>query len=656
MIKKWLTRLILIAMVVVGGYFIVLITEVETVRIEESVSDESFTEETIRGKGVRYKRFDAQGNEIAAGSSQRVTMVGDEEIELEQGLELSMTREGRRYHFKADRFENLASGNRVMSANPGNKIYLSVEGGIELVTPGPLYYRADDTFETEALTDFNLGEASGQSRGLRYKADHYLELSNDAVLNAKRNQGTQQILASYIYLNLIEDRGEIRDCIMTNVAAEGKQTTIFADNVDATFKDAPDKDLRFEWVRLQGKPASFNWNVGDMTATTLELCFDSDGEYVYSLTTSADSRLSTLTEDGYWLGGTCGRVELNLYQGNPVGLTSNDAAAFIATKGGALDIEMTGEEGFSTRFVEGKAYDTRLFGQPSFRHGDRRGNSGGLRMLHSEHKVLFTGNASLVDPAMGISLEGDEILLTDWDSESREVYAFDFVHVIYGLEAQEPIEAWCTQLEMRFPERDLIMRGDPARLLRKNQDVKAERIEISRLDEDAFEIKTDDRVDLAIQTKEGELIIQAEKMSFSQETNTISLENVAKASLPNQGEVSCELMNMVLEVSEEDPNERVVTAMKAEGNVKFQTPVPDAETPGFINCASDKLTYDRKSGLIVFEGRGKDVRLIHPTAGSLKGRQLTYNINDGTIRVDSVGRGVTTTQVNLDQDSQKRRR
>lgn len=655
MIKKWLTRLILLAMILIGAYFIVLITEVETVHIKESVSDESFTEETIRGKGVRYKRFDAQGNELAAGSSQRVTMVGDQEIELEEGLELSMTREGRRYHFKADRFENLANGDRVMSAEPGNKIYLSVEGGIELITPGPLFYHPDDTFETEALANFNLGQARGQSRGLRYQPDRYLELSSNASLNAKRGDGEQQILASFIYLNLVQARGEIRDCIMTNVAAEGVQTTIFADHLDATFKNAPDEDFRFEWVRLEGQPASFNWNLGDLTASTLELCFDSDGQYVSSLTTSADSRVSTLTEDGYWLDGTNGRLELTLMLGSPTSLKSVDPAAFIAQKDDLQDMEMTGQEGFHTRFVEGKAYDTRLFGTPSFRHSERRGQSGGLRMLHSEHKVLFTGNAELLDPSVGIALKGDEILLTDWDLESREIYAFDFVHVIYELADAEPIEAWCTQLEMRFPERDVIMRGEPARLLRKNQDIKAERIEITRLDEDLFEIKTDDRVDLAIQTDEGELIILAAKMSFSQETNTIALESVTRASLPNQGEISCELMSIRLEPNEEDNSKRVVAAMKAEGNVRFKTAGASQDTQGMITCAADQLTYTRESGQIVFEGRGQDVTLNHPTAGSMKGRQLTYHIKDGTIRVDSVGRGVTTTQVNLKQGSQNRR-
>lgn len=655
MIKKWLTRLILLAMFVVGGYFIVLITEVETVRIEDSVSDESFTEETIRGKGVRYKRFDAEGNELAAGSSQRVTMVGDEEIQLEDGLELSMTREGRRYHFKADRFENLLSGDRVMSADPGNMIYLSVQGGIELVTPGPLYYRQDDTFETEAYADFNLGEAKGQSRGLRYQPDRYLELSNEAQLRAQRDDGEQQILASFIHLNILGARGEIRDCIMTNRSEEGGQTTIFADFVDATFRGAPDEGLRFEWVRLQGKPATFNWNLGDLTASTLELCFGGNGEYVSSLSTSADSRLATLTEDGYWLDGTCGRIELNLMLGNPVSLSSEDPATFYATQGPERDIEMSGQEGFRTSFVEGKAYDTRLFGSPTFRHGERSGASGGLRMLHSERKVLFTGNAKLIEPSVGISLEGDEILLTDWDSVNREVFAFDFVHVVYDVDQEEPIEAWCNQLEMRFPERDLVMRGDPARLLRKNQDIKAERIEITRMDEELFEIKTDDRVDLAIVTEEGELIILAEKMNFSQETNTIALENVTQASLPNQGEIACELMTVRLEPADETSNKRVVAAMKAEGSVRFQTKVPDENTEGVITCAADIVNYTRDNGLIVFEGRGKDVRLNHPTAGSMQGRQLTYNINDGTIRVDSVGRGVTTTQVNIEQDSQNRR-
>ena len=650
-IKRWLTRFLVLTMVGVGLYFAILSQDNSLVPIENSANlADPIREEEMRGKRVHVNSYDLDGNLISSGKSETVILVGDDQLALKDGLEYQFNREGRKYYSRADSFENLPDGRRKLSADPGNTILLAIEGGISIETEGPLLYGKDEVISTEAPAQFKMGEIKGRCVGLKYKPEVFLELSSDAHFTASSAEGVTTIDSTFMRLDYLKRAGEIHNGLITNKPANSHQENqLEATHFNILFHGQSSRELRLEEARLKGTPTRLGWGEGELTSSRIEVCFDETGKFLQEATTGDDAVYTSLSSDGGMLTGRTGQLTLKFGNGAPQTLTSQSPIEVSVEKQDRAPLKLTGEKGLESVFENSRVRSTRLFGNPKFQFASQKGHAGTLRVLHDERKVLLGETAHLEDTAQNLVVNGDEILLAEWDQDQQEIFANRFVEITYGVGTPEAMKAWGDTLAMKHPSQHGVLTGNPARIEQRDQTVQANRIEMERVGPYLFEMKTDDEVNLNLKTERGPVKIVAMAMFFSQEKNTVSFRNVHQALLADQGALSCKNLEILIPQTQEG---RQVQKINASGSVVYEGQIKDSESVKSITARADTLTYAHSDRIIVFQGDQKDVVVTLPD-GQIQGRKLTYNLNDGSMRVDSAAHGVTQTTVNLNDQKKK---
>jgi lipopolysaccharide export system protein LptA len=634
------------------GYFAFISTSINNVPIERSDRQAlPLDEESARGSKVRFKSYDKEGNEIITGSSNKVTRNNDSRITLEDGLRMRINRSGQVYSVIADSYGIGDDGHQVMTADPGNKIVLTVDD-TRIETAGPLfYYEEQDLFTTDAVAVFSLGESMGKAHGLRYKPETFLELLGDNELLTRDAESELLLLADYMRFDDIDKKGLIRNGTITSRARPDQpETKLEAEEIQLLYRGGTKgESLALIQATLDGSPAKLAWDQGDLVSSSFQVCYDESGTWIEELITDVDAHFSMRTNDGYLLYGTGGQLSLWMERGTPVELSGNAPIDIDGYREGAETLRLAGQSGLETRFREGRAYSTRLFGQPTFSYGTQEGVAGGFRISHNERNILFSGGSELWDSAEDIRVKADQILLSDWDQEEKEVNAFQFVEITFQENSPDIVQSFGDELKLLLPSRFIQLVGEPAKVNRRNLTIDAHDIQIDRLDDELFDLTataSNTEVYLLMATENGSAQIQAKSLKYTGEKDVLVFEDVSRAVLPGQGELSCEIMTVTLR---DKGDKKVIDTISAENEVLFTGTIDDEGTARTLHCRADKMLYRQAEEVIYFYGESREVVFTHPS-GEFRGKELTYQLKDGTIRGGSDKHGTTRTTINIDDD------
>ncbi len=644
MLKKLFTRGLVALLTAVLGYFVLISTDRSVVPIERSHSrDEPAAEEKTTGSDVRYKSYDASGNELVAGSSRKVTQTGERKLQLKDGLTLRFNQDGKRYDVRADSFKDADDGRQILSAEEGGQIYLAVDD-VVIETGGPMIY--DDVageFYTDARATFRVGEARGQAVGLRYKPDVFLELKRDTVFYSEGPEGDLEIDADFLRLDQTAQTASIRNGVLIS-SRDGQQTRLTAETINVAY-DGDRKGAPFHLKRalLEGAPASFTWEDGGLDAAAFEVCFDETGAWIEELLTEEDAVFAAITSDGYAIHGQGGQLRLLAEGAKPKTLASQSAILIESRKAVGPVASLIGHGGFETQFRQGAAYSTRVFGRPEFQYDQQEGRAGSIRVMHEEGNILFSEGAELWDRAQNVRVRGDEIILDGWDLGEKEIFASKFVKIVYRQGEPDALQCAGDSLRLLLPKQFVRLTGSPARAWREGQAVEGEVVEIAHADEDRYDLRADRKVKLTMVVENGPMFIRAKSMTYAAAAETLEFDTVIQALIPGEGELSCDYLQAGLK---RRGQKRFLEFVKASENVIYNGSILSEGKRQPISCQADRLDFFEGQRVIHFRGVGKDVVFKHPS-GELTGRELTYFLNDGSIRVDSVTHGTTQTIINL---------
>jgi len=641
MIKKLLTRVLILVTVLVLTYFALLSRDVESVRFEKSPQEA--IENGVQGQGTdgSYRQYDSQGNVITWGKASRATRVEDAHFILEQPRIRHIVN-GRTFFIQADSLKTGADNTRTMEAEPGSRIELIEEGGIEIRTPGPMVQTADGLVETKTEAEFKMGNAQGHCKGLRYLSGSYLEMLGQVVFTQTAETSTIIIEADYLKLDQTGQTGTIRGGRMISRSLQG-ESAFAARDIDISFKALAVGRFSMDRARLKGSPARFIWEDGDLASTEFDICFDQSGRLARQLDTANDARFSSRTQDGYLLEGGGSSLNLEMDEGAPQLLTSRESIVIEGVKNDGLSLSLTGDEGVRTEFSNGKAASTRIFGSPHFHFGTQTGNAGNLRVLHKEHQILFSDGAQLTDSEENVHIKGDQILLANWDLQKKEIFAFRFVDIVFHPNTPEEIRSIGDVLELRLPGNDLKIEGNPARVVREGQTIQAKTIEITQIDSEVFNMKTGEQVVLDLVNQTGTFLIEAKTMSYQGKTRTLRFDHVLRAVTPDGGELVCGHLEVVLK---RGFGKDAVTSLVGTQDVVFKHFIMRDGQRKPITCAADRLAHDFEKQVVTISGVGRDAIFSSPE-GEVRSRELIYNLKDGSLKADPEKGGTTRTRVPL---------
>jgi len=630
MIKKLLTRILILVTAGLMVYFSTLTVENPNLRIDQNQHlGQADPNHLGWGDGARYNKYDGEGNLITSGTSQKTTRTKDDRFILEK-VRISHLLDKRRFSVDADNMETAEDGRIIMSTNeaePDSLIVLVERGGIRIETRGPLIQNTDQTISTEAPARFTLGASSGSCIGLRYLSNNYLELAAEVTFNDRTKEGVTQVEAAYLRMDYLEATGLIREGIVTT-NAPGRKTLLLADEINVVFRSGvSDGSLAMDSASLIGEQASFIWGNGEMQASRFDICFSSNGRWAEELRTGADAVFSAATADGYWLSGQAGSMLLEMIDAEPKLLSTEKKIRIIGNRAGAPQLSLHGEQGMATDFIDGSVASTRIFGTPKFAYGSMTGNAGSLRVRHNEHQILFNGGANLEDSSQHVRIKGDEILLTGWDLKEKEIYAFTFVEIVYTRPDQDEVQGFGEKLEMHLAGNFVKLEGKPARFQQLDETVEAEAIEVVEIDDGVFDLETLSHVTLTKITEEGEFRVEAQKMSYDGTKRQLQFDAVLKAVTPGAGEFSCDRLEIGLK---RGTGREAVDSIVARRNIIFKHVVVVEGGTQPATCLADLLTYDLDKDLAIFEGIDRDV-VITREEGVLKMGRLIYNVKDGSV-------------------------
>lgn len=594
------------------------------------------------GEDVRVQVFNQQGQRISEGTFASVRQ-SDASLAIENPDVTYTTASGRVIRIRADFLDNKTGKEQILSSKPGNRILVSEDNGITIESVGPLIYDpATEILSTKAEAEFKMANFAGTCVGLSYRSEDFLQLESLVHFYGEENaDGKVDMRGSALALNLKARLGTLLNGTITTQQDEGKSEFTAIETRFNFVGNGPSSTFTLTEVVFEGKPSRFKWKAGELNASRFDGRFNATGKWIENFTTSVDAVFATTSEDEYSFKGSGGRMELVAKQWVPIQLSSKDAVLLRGRRAKGDELLLQSEGGLETQFVEGKANSTRLFGAPLFRYGPMTGKAGNLRVLHHEHKILFTQGAELDDPLEKVHIEGDELLLADWDQVEREIFAFKFVEINRFMGTPEAINAFGDQLELHLPSGLLKLRGLPAKILRTAETIEGNAVEITQSGAGEYDILAVDEVGLTLIGQKGTVWATADKMNFWSSKNLIVFENVSRLALPDRGELSCGTLQA--QMAREAGN-MVVDTIHAERDVVFTGSrlVDGVRRP--VSCQADKLDYSTSEGIIHFQGVNRDVVFTDATAET-RNRDLKYNLKDGSLRGESARNRNSTTLV-----------
>ncbi len=646
--RKLLTRTLTIGTIALLVYFARISGETGKLPTERANPTEIGEDLESFGEDVRVQVFNHKGDKVSEGTFASVRK-STSRLAVEAPDVVYTTAAGRVIRVRADFLDNQTGREQVLSSKPGNRILVAEDNGITIESVGPLVYDPETgILETKAQADFSLGNDRGTCVGLAYRSQDFLRLSSQVVFHGDESRDGQVLMeGTYLALDLKQHKGVLRDGTITTQRGSDKSSFTARESL-FDFQPGSARLVPTNAV-FNGSPARFLWFGGKLEASHFEGHFDPAGKWIERFTTSADAVFTASSEDAYAFTGRGGRMEISATQWVPQRLFSRDAVDLRGRRANGEELHLQSEGGLETTFVEGKARSTRLFGAPVFTYGQQRGRAGNLRVLHNEHKVLFTQGAELDDPTEQVHIEGDELLLADWDQPEREIFAFKFVTIKRFPGKPEAIDAFGDQVELRLPSGYLKLIGTPAKVVRVAETIEGKTVEITQGGANQVDIQASEDVTLSMVGDQGTVWASADKLNFSNTRRQMVLDNVRRLVMPGRGELSCGRLEALLAQSGDT---LVLDRLQAERDIVFQgSRLVDGERRP-VSCQADKMDYATADGILHFQGINRDV-VFNDAAVETRNRDLKYNLKDGSLRGDSARNRNSTTLVPIRRNPPK---
>ncbi len=646
--RKLLTRTLTICTIALLVYFARISGETGKLPTERANTPEVSSDLESFGEDVRVQVFNYQGAKVSEGTFASVRK-SESRLAVEAPDVVYTTATGRVIRVRADFLDNQTGREQILSSKPGNRILVAEDNGITIESVGPLVYDpATGILETKAQADFRLGNDRGTCVGLAYRSQEFLRLTSQVVFRGAESRDGQVLMeGSFLELDLKNNKGLLRDgTVTTQRGADKNQFSA----TESQFDFQPNKTRLIPTNAVfNGSPSRFLWLGGKLEANRFEGRFDPSGRWIERFTTSADAVFTATSEDAYAFTGRGGRMEVSANQWVPQRLFSRDAVDLRGRRTNGEELHLQSEGGLETQFVDGKARSTRLFGAPVFTYGRQSGRAGNLRVLHNEHKILFTQGAELNDPLEQVHIEGDELLLADWDQPEREIFAFKFVTIKRFSGTPEAIDAFGDQVELHLPSGYLKLIGTPAKVVRVAETIEGNTIEITQGRAKQFDIQASGDVTLNLIGDKGTVWATADTLKFSNSKRLAVLENVSRLVMPERGELSCGHLEALLAQS---GDRLVLERLQAERDIVFQGSrmVDGVRRP--VSCQADKMDYTTADGILHFQGVNRDV-VFSDAKVETRNRDLKYNLKDGSLRGDSAPNRNSTTLVPIRRNPPK---
>lgn len=630
--RKWLARAMIALMVVILGYFVFLSADMTLVPIEKggNTNEAANTGELARGRDVQYLRVDSDGQEIMSGSSAKFSQLDETNVALADGLRISITEQGTLYEVRADRLEQDDQGNKIMYADGEGLIELTSADGLVIRTPGPLVQTPDNVLQTESQATFAMGEARGRCVGLRFQPETFLEFQADAFFEARGPAQNISIQADAIRFDNLSQTGLVTGgVIQSQVALNQATDLLIADTITLHYRGGQQMEpFHLTNAVLEGDEAEFIWQEGRLASRYFMICFDETGKQVSELYTARNARFDMQTADNYELFGTGGQLVLTVADAKPKLLKSRDAVHIYGEKADDPPVHIQGAAGLETVFAGGQATSTEVFGMPSFRYGDQSGQAGNLRLVHQDGDLMFSERAQLADGSGGVRIQADRILVSDWDTATRQLFAFDFVDVVYG-QGEQAITGTGESMEYHDADDFLVLTGDSAQVVQSGHRIAARRIEVTQVDEQTYDLNAKEDVDMALMLARGVATVEAGTVQFIGREEKVTFTDVIRAAMPEMGTLSCG--ELVAGLKERN-GKQILEYLIGSNEVILEGTVLKDGVPEPMSCRADRMTYRAAENAVYFEGEGRDLVFTHPDH-NLRGRHLTYNLKDGSIRL-----------------------
>jgi len=412
-------------------------------------------------------------------------------------------------------------------------------------------------------------------------------------------------------------------------------------------QDSPVEIQEFHGI---GSPGRVAWADGLIMANAFVACFSPTGPWLEQIVTGPDAEFTLATQDGHELRGRSGALTLDCFIGQPVQISSPAPVSMEGKLDTGEPFFLHGGQSLMSYFSDGRVANTVISGEPVFSFRNQSGRAGSIRLLHSEGRILLSQGAHLQDEEEQIMIQGEEILLANWDQDVHEIFAREFVRLDFQNVDGTPLSGQGDQLNLKMPERILKLKGTAHSHYGSNW-VEAQDVLVVPETGVSMALTAESHVKFSALLNGQSCVVEGNKLEMSQETGVIRLFQVQAAQVPDLGELTAE--QLVLE-AQMDASGWKLSSLNASGQVIFEGIMdPQGEAQAF-SCQADELSYFPQTQDLRLTGIDRDVIVLFGSGSEHRSRQLTFNLGDGRMHADSGKHGFPKTFLNIkDKPSEK---
>lgn len=609
-------RLAAIFLLLVGLWTLTRHLETQRVIVREESADDHRDARTSEILEVQV--FDSKGQPLDSVSARKGRQDQAEQLQLSDVEAKIHAPNGSIIHFNADHYEE-DRGMRTLRSNPGSRISLLEQGGLALSTEGPVTMDGAGMIQTQVQTQFSWREWRGSAAALRYEPARILYLDGPAKWEI---EGGSSIEGQNLVLDVTRGVGQMEAAVLSQVAEP--PMVLAAPHMLLFLTHA---SPRLDSVVLIGPESRLGWPGGQLSSSRLSACLDTEGNLV-SAETHPNVSLAFATMDGATLQGTTGPIHLTCQLGAPAALTCSGSVKLEGLIEGAPFL-LECAEGLVTSFEQGVAVDTVLSGAATFSFQQLRGQSGRIRLLHRENRLLLSENALLDESGEGMKLWGEELLIAHWTQPNREIYGRGFVKLRAENSGSGPIEATGESLSLVFPERWMVLKGTPARFEQGDRFIEALEVRVVPGQTTGHDLYAEGQLHFRLLKGGQQWKLKGKSMEIHQQQGTVRVREVQEAQLVPLGQLSAN------EVVLDSDQAGALRSLLAEGNVLFSGALPGDSTWQTYSGRADRLHFLAERNEIELLGTTREVLLRSADGNEVRGRSLTYNLSDGSLRSGS---------------------
>lgn len=645
--SRWAVRFLFFAVAIGVLWIAAQLTESQQLVISERGRDaDESDDETMAGDQVVYREFDEEGREKIAVDASRGRQLEDAGWQLEGSRAQMMTANGRKVTFYSDRFREDTAGRRVVESLGDRPIRIDEEQGISFRTFGPLFLTAE-VFNVDARVDFEWGPSYGHARSMSYRPGKSLSLKGDVLFQLALDRQEVRIVAQSLVLDIQKGVAEIEVGLLTLLSEAGSDISLRAPRMLFLYRgDERGAPRHLEEFHGMGPGTALEWPSGAIKSKRFALCFGAEGRWIESAQSQAETQFSVQTEDRYQLNGETGGVDLQFEFGEPHLMLSKNAVKLLGVDSQGSEFTLRGSAGLESTFRNGKAYDTLILGEPNFAYRDLKGRAGSIRLLHHEARILLSAGAQLSQPN-GTLVEGEEILIANWNQEEREIFARTFVRFTVPDESGRDLIGEGDQVTLTLPSNQVVLLGSPAEFRLGSDVLRANRVEVLDQAGQGKVLHAQDELVFEVDINGQIMRAEAESLVFDETQGQALFRQVRQAQMPGMGEVSARELNLSF-----SGNPRQVERVVGRGEVVIQGQVSHKEGSRPYSCQADEFDYDALSGVLLLSGLDRDVVFQFDEGQTHRSRQLTFNLLDGSMHAGSETHEFTKTILNIKDKQQ----